>query len=294
VIAALNTILLILVFFIGAILGSFLNVLIYRLPKKENFVWGNSYCPQCHHTLGALDLIPILSYLFLGRKCRYCKKPISPRYMLVELLSGGLALASYLAFLPPLAFLLQIDAIQVHVSTASQVGLIATWIPVDFPAYNVAILSALLVFALLCFLLVVTFIDADTMEIPNSLSIWIAALGLVAMVIGPTSQLPWYDHLIGAVAISVPMLLLALFIPGAFGLGDVKLIAAAGLFLGWQLVMVATFIGVLIGGAYGVYLLVTRKKGRKEHFAFGPSLCMGVALSIFFGQQILTWYVGFF
>ncbi len=104
----LTTALMIFVFAFGAILGSFLNVVIYRLPQKENFVSGSSYCPRCKHTLGALDLVPILSYLFLGRKCRYCKKPISPRYMLVELLVGLLALASYLAYMPPAGFLLKI------------------------------------------------------------------------------------------------------------------------------------------------------------------------------------------
>ena len=290
---ALYIVLLFLIFTIGAVFGSFLNVLIYRLPKKENFVSGSSYCPHCNHKLSPLDLIPIFSYLFLGRKCRYCKESISPRYMLVETLAGISALAAYLAFLPPLGFLLEMDSAQVYFLNAEQVGLAATWLPFDFSAYTAALLSAVIVFTLLCLLLVVTFIDADTMEIPNSLSIWIAALGLLSFAVGPTAHLPWYDHLIGAVAISVPMLLLAFIIVGSFGLGDVKLMAAAGLFLGWQLVLVAAFIGVLIGGVYGIYLLATRKKGRKEHFAFGPALCVGIAHSIFVGQQIITWYLGF-
>jgi len=214
--------------------------------------------------------------------------------MLVELLAGLLAVASYLAFLPPAAFLLDGNPAQVFYLTAKEAGLLATWLPFDLAAYSAALISTVMVFALLCLLVVVTFIDADTMEIPNSLSIWIAVLGLLALLIGPTSQLPWYDHLIGAVAISVPMFLLAFIIVGSFGLGDVKLMAAAGLFLGWQLVLVAAFIGVVIGGTYGIYLLATRKKGRKEHFAFGPALCAGIALSIFLGHHIITWYGSFF
>jgi len=291
---ALYILLLVLVFAFGAIFGSFLNVVIYRLPKKEDFIKGSSYCPNCKHKLMPLDLVPILSYLLLRRKCRYCKDPISPRYMLVETVAGFLAVASYLAFLPPAGFLLEVSATQVFFITAKEAGLIAAWLPFDLPAYGVALGSAIMVFALLCLLIVVTVIDADTMEIPNSLSLWIALLGLFALVIGPTSQLPWYDHLIGAVAISVPMFLLAFIIAGSFGLGDVKLMAAAGLFLGWQLVLLAAFIGVLIGGVYGIYLLVTRKKGRKEHFAFGPALCVGIAISVFVGKHIITWYVGFF
>lgn len=285
----------VLVFALGAMIGSFLNVVIYRLPKQENFVSGSSYCPNCTHKLGALDLVPVLSYLFLGRKCRYCKKPISPRYMLVELLMGALAIVSYMAFLPPVGFLLPVDvSVLLTSATASELGLMATWLPFEVSAYAAAIIATVMVFVLLCLLVVVTFIDADTMEIPNSLSIWIAVLGLISFAFGPTAGLPWYDHLIGAVCVSVPMFLLAFVIIGSFGLGDVKLMAAAGLFLGWQLTLVATFLGILFGGAYGIYLLATRKKGRKEHFAFGPALCAGIALSIFIGQPIITWYAGFF
>jgi len=290
----LYTIILLIVFVIGANFGSFLNVLIYRLPKKENFVSGSSYCPHCKHKLKASDLVPILSYLVLGRKCRYCKEPISPRYLMIETLTGVLALASYLAFLPPAGFLLKVEATQILFVTSREAGLMATYLPFDMPAYIGAFIATLIVFALLCLLVVVTFIDADTMEIPNTLPIWIAALGLVSVFFGPTATLPWYDHLIGAFAISVPMLVLAFLIVGSFGLGDVKLMAAAGLFLGWQLTLAATFIGIIIGGAYGIYLLATRKKGRKEHFAFGPALCVGIALSIFLGQHIITWYMGFF
>jgi len=290
----LNIVVLVLVFALGAIFGSFLNVVIYRLPKKENFVSGSSYCPHCKHKLGFQDLIPILSYIFLGRKCRYCNKPISPRYMLVETLTGALALASFLAFMPPGGYYFRTDTALFFTTTAKEVGLMAPWMPFDIPTYAFALIAAIMVFALLCVLVVVTFIDADTMEIPNSLPIWVAALGLASIFFGPTHWIPWYNHLIGAFAISVPMFLLAFFIVGSFGFGDVKLMAAAGLFLGWQLALVATFIGVLFGGAYGIYVLATRKKGRKEHFAFGPSLCAGIAISIFVGQYIINWYLGFF
>lgn len=290
----LYIVLLVLVFAMGAVIGSFLNVVIYRLPRGEGFVSGRSYCPHCKHALSALDLVPLLSYLFLGRSCRYCKKSISPRYMLVESLTGVLALVSFLAFLPPSGFMLSIEVTELFTATATDAGLIAGWVPLEWPAYYGAIIATVMVFFTLCLLVLVTFIDADTMEIPNSLSLWLAGLGLLSFAFGPTATLPWYDHLIGAVCISVPMLLLAFFVVGSFGLGDVKLMAAAGLILGWQLTLVAAFIGIVLGGIYGIYLLATRKKGRKEHFAFGPALCAGITLSIFVGPQLITWYTGFF
>jgi leader peptidase (prepilin peptidase)/N-methyltransferase len=291
---ALYTVLLIFVFALGATIGSFLNVLIYRLPLKLNFVSGRSFCPHCEHPLSALDLVPILSYLGLRGKCRYCKEPISPRYMVVEALTGALALISYLAFLPPAGFLLGAGIDSLYTGTAEEAGLVAGWLPFAVPAFSAAIIAAVMSFFVLCLLVVVTYIDADTMEIPDSLSLWLAALGLISFAFGPTASLPWYDHLIGAVCISVPMCILAFVLVGSFGLGDVKLMAAAGLFLGWQLALVATFIAVLVGGAWGIFLLATRRKGRKDHFAFGPALCAGIAVSLFAGHPLITWYLGFF
>ncbi|MDR1358350.1 MAG: prepilin peptidase [Coriobacteriales bacterium] len=291
---ALNIVLLILVFALGVTIGSFLNVVIYRLPQKLNFVSGRSFCPHCNHQLSALDLVPVLSYLGLGRKCRYCKEPISPRYMVVEALTGVLALVSYLAFLPPVGFLLEGGLESLYTGTAVEVGLMAAWLPFALPAFSGAIIAAVMAFFVLCLLVVVTYIDADTMEIPNSLSLWLAALGLLSFAFGPTAALPWYDHLIGAVCVSVPMCILAFALVGSFGLGDVKLMAAAGLVLGWQLTLVATFIAVLVGGAWGIFLLATRRKGRKDHFAFGPALCAGIAASLFAGHPLITWYLGFF
>jgi len=262
----------ILVFAIGAVIGSFLNVLIYRLPRNLDFVKGFSHCPKCDHRLFPKDLVPIFSYLFLGRRCRYCKEPISPRYMIVELIAGLLAVLSWTAFFPPVAFLS---------------GTLA-------PGADMTVLAgnALLYFAVLACLIAIAYIDHDTMEIPDSLSIAIAVCGVLAIFIGPDIGLK--SHLIGIVVAAGPLFILALFIEGAFGFGDVKLMAAAGLFLGWQNCLIALFIGIVIGGIYGVILLATRKKGRKDHFAFGPSLCIGIAAAMFFGRDILSWYFSFF
>ena len=103
----------------------------------------------------------------------------------------------------------------------------------------------------------------------------------------------WAGALIGMVCISVPMLLLCLAIPGAFGGGDIKLMAAAGLFLGWQHTLLAMFFGILGGGFYGMYLLAARKADKKDHFAFGPFLCVGIVLALLFGDPVLAWYCRF-
>ena len=265
-------ILYILAFALGSVIGSFLNVLIYRLPKNLDFVKGFSHCPNCDHRLFPKDLVPIFSYLALGRECRYCKEPISPRYMVVELIAGLLACLSWTAFFPPAAFLAH------TLAPGATMGVYAG--------------NALIYFAVLACLIAIAYIDHDTMEIPDSLSIAIAVCGVLAIFIGPEIGLK--SHLIGIVVAAGPLFIIALFIEGAFGFGDVKLMAAAGLFLGWQHCLVALFIGIVIGGVYGIILLATKKKGRKDHFAFGPSLCIGIAAAMFFGSNIIGWYTNFF
>jgi len=256
------------VFLFGITVGSFLNVLIYRLPRHEPFVAERSHCPHCQHQLGALDLIPILSYLALGRRCRYCRAPISPRYMLVELTGGMLAVCAWYAYLRPAPLL------------AANTSLVGSY---------AAPFAACLTFAVLCILLVVALIDAQTMQIPNGLSIALFVCGLLSMVVGPEIGLT--SRVIGMLCVSLPLFVLALVIPSSFGGGDIKLMAAAGFLLGWQLVLVAFFIGVILGGAWGIYLLLTRKSGAKGHFAFGPALCLGIGAALFCGDKLLAWYL---
>ena len=119
---------------------------------------------------------------------------------------------------------------------------------------------------------------------------WVAVLAVLNLLLSPAR---WAGALIGMVCISVPMLLLCLAIPGAFGGGDIKLMAAAGLFLGWQHTLLAMFFGILGGGFYGMYLLAARKADKKDHFAFGPFLCVGIVLALLFGDPVLAWYCRF-
>ena len=244
----------ILIFFTGTCIFSFLNVIVYRVPKKISFIKGHSVCPACGHRLGPADLVPVWSYVFLRGKCRYCRASIGARDTWVELLGGGLALLC---------------------------------------AYHYeSIPKALSVFVFFCILTVVAFLDMDTMEIEDSCWMAVAALTVVSVITMP--EITFGMRAVGLVAVSVPMLVLTLIVEGAFGGGDIKLMAACGLFLGAKLVLVSMALAVLFGGAYGIWLLAAHKKEKKDHFAFGPFLCLGMVLGALYGDNLLSWYLGMF
>jgi leader peptidase (prepilin peptidase)/N-methyltransferase len=249
----LTAILYLLLFAVGAAVGSFLNVLVYRLPRKLSFVRGFSFCPACGHRLYPRDLVPIFSYLLLGRSCRYCKAAISCRYLLTESVTGFLALLCYIILPLPVAVL--------------------------------AFLAGAV-------LLTITLIDTETMEIPDGLNLVLFLLGIAAIWLWPEVSL--LSRIIGFFVVSLPLLLMALLIEGAFGGGDVKLMAAAGFLVGWQNALLAFVIGILLGGIYGICALIRRKKGRKDHFAFGPCLSVGIYISLFAGTPVVRWYLSFF
>ncbi len=222
-----TVIFIVMAFILGAVIGSFLNVVIIRIPRKESIIGNNdggSHCMSCNHKLGFFDLFPIFSYIFLGGKCRYCKARISPRYWIVELTTAIMFTLSVIAF-----------------------GI----------SYEL-----IFAFILISALVVASGIDVDTMEIPYGASLLIAILGVAATVISVfTKDMPWYEHLIGAVVIAVPFAVLALF--GAMGGGDVQLMAAAGLLLGWDIVPAAA-IGIVLGAIGGSISLLSVPKGTKK------------------------------
>ena len=150
--------------------------------------------------------------------------------------------------------------------------------------------AALLALAVCGILLSVSLIDAETQTIPDRLNLALAVCGTVSVLLSPAD---WLPHIIGALCVSVPMFLLCLVIDGAFGGGDIKLMAAAGLFLGWQNTLLAMFFGIVFGGMYGIYLLAAKKAGKKDHFAFGPFLCAGIVIAMLFGGPVLEWYCAF-
>lgn len=254
-----------LVFFAGTCIFSFLNVIIYRVPRKMSFVKGFSMCPECGRRLGAKDLVPVFSYLFLKGKCRYCGAHIGIRDTLIEVFGGLAALFCCHTYLIE--------------------GSGKLWFG-NLKFDNLGV--ALTVFGFYCVLTVVAFLDIDTMEIEDGCHLAVLVLTVAAVFTMPDVSIP--ARLIGAVCVSLPMLLLTLAVPGAFGGGDIKLMAACGLFLGWKLTLVSAVLAVLTGGIYGIWLLAAKKMDRKAHFAFGPFLCIGMAVAVPYGMQLLDWY----
>ena len=161
---------------------------------------------------------------------------------------------------------------------------VASQIYFESPAASVTVIL------FLGLLLVVGFVDWDTMEIPDSFVAAAFASGFLSVFTMPDTGI--LSRIIGIFAVSVPLLLLTLAVPGAFGGGDIKLMAGCGLFLGAKLCLLSLAFAVLTGGLYGIWLLLTRKKGGKEHFAFGPFLCVGMAAALFVGDRVLNWYMG--
>ncbi len=139
-------------------------------------------------------------------------------------------------------------------------------------------------------------IDLDTMEIPFSLNLMILALGGLSILTfrgtEPFSDITIVNRIVGMLVIAGPMILINLIISGAFGGGDVKLMAAAGFLLGWKIIVSGFFMGAIVGGAVGITVMLRKKKGGKEHIPFGPSLCIGLYLAVMFGTQLIDWYTG--
>ncbi len=236
----------------GLVIGSFLNVCICRVPLKQSVAAGGSYCPNCGKALKPLDLVPVLSYVFLRGKCRYCGEKISAQYPLIELLCAGLFVLSFYLF-----------------------GL--SWM-------------TLIAWAFVSVLIVASMIDIHTLEIPDGASIAVLIIGVACFFLPDT--LAWWDRLLGAACAAGPLLLIVLASRGnAMGLGDVKLMAAAGLILGWKLSLFSLLAAVIIGAIAGVILIAAKKKGRKDAIPFVPMLSAGLIVALFWGNAILSWYV---
>ena len=241
-------------FLIGICIASFINVVIWRVPQRLSFVKGRSYCPSCNHQLTWVDLFPVFSYLFLRGKCRYCGVKIPARDTLLEVLGGIIGLYCFYHFQ-------------------------FTW-------------DTLIVFCIFMIMVAITMIDFDTMTIPNGLIIALIVPIGIFTVLHP--ELSLMSRVIGFFIVSLPMYLLTVLIPDCFGGGDIKLIAVCGFLLGWKLTLLAFFISVLIGGGYAVYLLISKKSKKGAHIAFGPYLCVGIMVSLLYGNAIIQWYLALF
>ncbi|WHZ27255.1 MAG: Leader peptidase (Prepilin peptidase) / N-methyltransferase [Nitrospira sp.] len=242
---------------LGALIGSFLNVCIYRLPRQESIVWPGSHCPRCAQPIAWYDNIPILSYLALAGRCRYCTASISFRYPVVELLNA-----------------------------TGYAGVV--WI---FGLNGIAVTYGLLYSALL----VAAGTDLSHKIIPNALTFPGIILGLVcATTILP---LGFLGSVLGVFVGGGILWILAWASPYLFGKegmggGDIKLMAMVGAFLGWKPALITIMIGSLLGSLVGVTLIAAQIIKREEYIPFGPFLVCGALVTLFFGQPILDWYQG--
>lgn len=243
-----GTILELILIFFGLIIGSFLNVVIYRLPRGESIILPPSHCTNCQHRLGTLDLIPVISYLGLRGKCRYCQSKISIRYPLVELLCGLLTLLWWY---------------RVGISGLSVNGV------------TVLILTYVLV--------AISLIDFDHQIIPNKITIPIMVAGLALQ----SFQGELVFAVLGLLAGGGPLALIATVYAKGMGWGDVKLLAMLGVFLGWQKIIVCMFLGSFLGVLWMVPLILLKKFDRKQPFPFGPFLAMGALLVMYAWDELI-------
>lgn len=240
----------IVVFLYGIVIGSFLNVCIYRIPKKENIAIVRSHCMTCNHQLQWYDNIPLFSWMILRGKCRYCKAPISPQYPIIEASNGVLWL-----------LVAMIKGLSVE-----------------------SLLYALLFSALLT----LSVIDFRTYEIPAGINIFILTLGLIMTVLNYTE---WLDHVIGFLAVSIPLYIIIIVTDGrGIGGGDMKLMATAGLLIGWKLIILAFALGCIIGAPVHILRMKIAKADRV--LAMGPYLSIGILIAVLWGDSIIRWYLG--
>lgn len=256
-----NLIMTIFALLFGLAVGSFLNVCIYRIPRDISLVHPPSHCPRCGQRIRFYDNIPVISYVCLRGKCRTCRNPIPLHYPVVELLSGLLSVALFLLYgfsLPYFVFFIFWNA-----------------------------------------LLVISFIDLQHQIIPDIISLPGALLGLLLAIFKVNQPVTWLDSLIGltggaAFFYGVAFLFKRLRKKEGMGLGDVKLLAMIGAWMGWQpllyVILIASLSGTLIGGG----TLLLRRKGFNERIPFGPFLVIGALVYFFFERQILAFWQGLF
>lgn len=242
-----------LIFFIfGIVIGSFLNVCIYRIPVDESIVSPPSHCTNCGTRLKPKDLIPIFSWLFLKGRCAYCGSKISYRYALVELLTGLMFVFAYY-----------------------RLGFSPLVLPYIF---------------LMCILLIASLIDFEHYIIPDSLNITgIAALIIFNLIF---QFVPWKESIMGCVIGALPFLLIVLITGGnGMGMGDVKLMGVIGLYIGWKMALLTVFLSFILGGIIGIILLATKVKSRQDPMPFGPWIALSAFIVMFYGHAILNWYL---
>lgn len=235
----MSIVIILLLFIFGLILGSFLNVVIYRLPRGESVAYPPSHCPECQHRLGFFDLFPVLSFLCLHGRCRYCRAKINPRYPLVEFITGLVT--------------------------------VIWWYRYGINPQGIAFLIVTYVF------IAIAYIDLDHKIIPDILTLPLIAGGLLFRL--------WQGDLVSAfigVLVGGGILgLIAWIYPRGMGLGDAKLLAAAGAFLDWEKTCYILILGCLLGLVMVIPLILLKKMERRQQFPFGPFLVLATLVIVY-------------
>ena len=240
-----------LIFFLGLLIGSFLNVCIYRLPQNQSIVTPPSHCMTCSKQLKPWDLIPVISYLLTRGHCRHCGTAFSSRYVLVELFTASL-----------FVWCLQIFGVSPELVKA-------------------LILTA--------FFIVITFIDYDHQLILDKVLLCLSVAGVVINLwLGSVTPI---DMLIAGLVGGGLLLIIALVSRGGMGGGDIKFAAALGLCFGWQYLLLTLLLSFVFGGIGGILLLVFKIKSRKDFIPFGPFIALGALFTLLYGNNIITWYM---
>ncbi len=263
----MQTLIILYIAVLGLIIGSFLNVCIYRIPTEQSIISPPSHCTGCNTRLKALDLIPVFSWVFLRGKCRYCGEKVSARYPIVEGLTSIVFVLSYLRF-----------------------------------SISVEFLAAIV---LSCLLICEAFVDFDLKIIPNEFIVAGMLSGTALFVYNwfyPVSiygDRVWYNPIIGIVSGAGTLLLIAIvgsvaYKTDAMGMGDVKLLAVVGLFLGWRLTLVALLFSVIIAAITSLVLILLKKINSKSEVPFGPFIAIGTFIAMLYGWNIIEIYLGLY
>lgn len=240
-------------FILGAVLGSFYNVVGLRIPKKQSIVHPGSHCTSCQKKLTGIELIPIFSYVFQKGKCRGCGAKFSPIYMFTELLTAILFAASYL-----------------------------------YVGFTAELFVALLFISLL---VCITVSDLSYMLIPDKILMFFLPLLIIGRLFSPLT--PWWDSIVAAILGFSLLLLIAIVSKGGMGGGDIKLFFLLGIVLGTVNTLLTLFFAAIIGMMIGLIVLKVKKQGRKTPIPFGPSIALAAIVVYFHGDTIAEIYVNF-
>ncbi len=248
----MNLIMGIFVFICGLIFGSFFNVCIFRIQKGESIAYPPSHCTSCSNELKWYDLVPVLSYVVLKGKCRYCKEKISLRYPIIELITGILF---YLIFLK----------------------------------YGIDILTIKFI-VFISLLIVIGMIDFDTTDVYSSTTITGMAAGVIFILVGVYYKIDVAVPFILGGLLGGTIIAIIILTTKGMGWGDAEICLLCGLFLGWKLTVVMLMLSFVLGGIVGMLLIALKIKGRKDYIAFGPFITIAAMITVFLGQNMINYY----